>query len=112
MSDKLTRRGSGQRGDAYRHRGSAHARGYTATYVKAREIKLGRHPLCQVCEAQGMVTEAQETHHVVPVQADRSMAERADNLLSVCHRHHDDVEGMDWRELEVRYGIKQHIGFV
>ena len=107
MADRMVRRGAGQRGEAYRHRANARQRGYTTTYDKARRVKLGRHPLCQVCESMGLVVEAAETHHVVPAAADRSMVDDISNLLSVCHRHHDEVEGMTWRQLQSTFGVYQ-----
>jgi hypothetical protein len=55
----------------------------------------------------GLVVEAAETHHVVPASADRSMVDDVGNLLAVCHLHHDEVEGLGWKDLAERYGIHQ-----
>ena len=107
MASRIPLRGGRERGDAYRHRPSARQRGYSTTYQKARELVLGRHPLCRVCESQGVTREAVETHHVVPVQADRHMADHVSNLLPVCYACHDAVEGMSWATLGDRYGIRQ-----
>jgi predicted HNH restriction endonuclease len=48
-----------------------------------------------------------ETHHVVPVQADRYLADDASNLLPVCCACHDAIEGMSWAQLHTAYGIEQ-----
>ena len=107
QSVSIAWRDAGGRGDAYRHRGSARQRGYSTTYQKARELVLGRNPLCRVCQSQGVTREAVETHHVVPVQADRHMADDVGNLLPVCYACHDAVEGMSWAQLHTAYGIEQ-----
>ncbi len=107
MASRIPLRGGRERGDAYRHRGSARQRGYSTTYQKARELVLGRNPLCRVCQSQGVTREAVETHHVVPVQADRYLADDARNLLPVCCACHDAIEGMSWAQLHTAYGIEQ-----
>jgi 5-methylcytosine-specific restriction protein A len=110
MANAIPLRGGRQRGDAYRHRGSARQRGYTTSYDKARQLALARHPLCRVCESRGVVRQAAETHHVVPVASDRSMADDAGNLLCVCLECHDEVEGLSWTVLGERYGVERWPG--
>lgn len=47
---------------------------------KIRRTKLNRDPLCEDCKAQGVVTEAQEVHHV-----DNDYVNNLDtNLMSLC----------------------------
>jgi len=52
-----------------------------------------------------VVRAAVETHHVVPVQADRTLADHCGNLLPVCELCHDEVEGLSWHTLRERYGL-------
>lgn len=70
----LVRDGSG-RCDAHRNverkridaeRGSAHERGYTSAWQRARAAYLKAHPLCVVCKEQGRVEAAEVVDHIVP----------------------------------------------
>ena len=105
MANAIPIRGERSRGEAHKHRPNARQRGYSTTYEKARAVVLGRYPLCRVCESRGVVREAVETHHVVPVQADRTLADHVGNLLPVCELCHDEVEGLSWNALRERYGL-------
>ena len=40
-------------------------RGYGARWQKARRWYLKRHPLCQMCEAEGRLTPATQVHHKI-----------------------------------------------
>lgn len=62
-----------------------------------REWKLGRNPLCELCEANGKVVAAVDVHHIKPVESGRSDAEMeqlaysAVNLQSLCISCHIKV---------------------
>lgn len=47
-------------------RGTAHERGYTSAWRKARDGWLRAHPLCAACEAKGLVEAAEVVDHIVP----------------------------------------------
>jgi 5-methylcytosine-specific restriction protein A len=85
-----------RREDAAR-RGSSRQRGYTGKYERARAWILKRRPLCALCEAEGRLTPATMTHHVVPLS--RGGTNRSDNLLPVCRECHDRLHGGRAQEL-------------
>lgn len=70
-----------------KERGSASARGYSRHWRSVREMKLRRSPLCERCQEEGLVTEATEVHHIVPI-SDGGAPYAFDNLMSLCHRCH------------------------
>jgi 5-methylcytosine-specific restriction protein A len=61
-------------------------------WKKARQLKLNRDPLCELCLQEGKITPAQMCHHTLPV---KTMIENALDpmyLVSLCHPHHNQVE--------------------
>jgi len=85
-------------------RGTAHERGYTSAWTRARAHYLRAHPLCVHCERDGIVTAATVVDHVTPHRlkeaidsGDASWMARAKALFwdslrnwqSLCKRHHD-----------------------
>lgn len=64
------------------------------TWMRLRNAYIGKHPLCERCEAEGRVTAATEVHHRTPVEhgltADdkRRLAYNPTNLQSLCHACH------------------------
>jgi 5-methylcytosine-specific restriction protein A len=69
-------------------RGSAYQRGYDAAWNRLRVFYLARHPLCQRCEAKGLVVTAREVHHRVPIAVDPSQRLVTSNLEALCKRCH------------------------
>lgn len=67
-------------------RGSARQRGYTKQYEKARTWVLRRQPLCPLCLAEGRLTPATQTHHIVPLSDGGTNSVR--NLMPLCEAHH------------------------
>ena len=55
----------------------------TARWLRTREAKLRRDPLCQACAVNGTVTPAGHVDHAVPLSAGGSATEDA-NLVSLC----------------------------
>jgi len=61
--------------------------------MRRRERWLRRHPLCLVCQAQGLVTLATEIDHVIPLHKGGEDAER--NFQSLCATCHQDKTAYD-----------------
>ncbi|MGW0690281.1 HNH endonuclease [Streptomyces sp. NPDC002738] len=49
------------------NRPSAHARGYTAAYRRARAVVLARQPFCSVCRHWGSSSNPLTADHIVPL---------------------------------------------
>lgn len=47
-------------------RGTAHERGYTSAWVKARRYYLQAHPLCVYCQREGIIQAATVVDHIKP----------------------------------------------
>lgn len=63
---------------------------------------LGAHPLCEICEAQGLTALATEVHHKIPIGSEtsyagmRRLAYDVNNLQALCHDCHERIhEGLD-----------------
>jgi 5-methylcytosine-specific restriction enzyme A len=48
--------------------------------------------LCQVCMQQGIYNSAVEVHHIVPLSEDFNKRLDDNNLICLCHKHHEDAE--------------------
>ena len=70
-------------------RGTASERGYGWKWQKARLAYLKAHPLCVVCQAEGVVKAADTVDHKVPHKGDRELFWDADNWQSLCAEHHN-----------------------
>ncbi len=92
-----------QKADTAR-RGTAHERGYTSAWTKARAHYLRKHPLCVMCKARGLLVEATVVDHQVPhklkeaidsgdvVAIEKARAlfwDSAKNWQSLCKPDHD-----------------------
>lgn len=89
-----------QQSDA--ERGTAHERGYTKRWHKARTTYLSRHPLCVECAKHDRVVPATDVDHIIPHRlkealdsGDADRIARAQELFwdtknwqSLCHPHH------------------------
>lgn len=66
----------------------------SARWRATRAAQLGRQPFCEDCAKEGVLTEATEVHHVVPVKSikdpERMLVRMFDctNLASLCHACH------------------------
>jgi len=60
----------------------------SARWQRLRSIKLGTHPLCQDCEAEGKLTAAVDVDHVQDRREHPDLAYDLDNLRSLCKSHH------------------------
>ena len=55
--------------------------------VRDKEMAISNYQ-CAVCRTKGIVTPADEVHHIIPIEVDWSKRLDADNLVCLCHRHH------------------------
>lgn len=82
-----------------RHRGSAHQRGYGATWRKKRRAYLQRNPLCVECLRQGRVKPATDVDHIISRR--RGGTDDESNLQALCHSCHsrktNREDGGGWR---------------
>lgn len=72
-----------------RERGTAHERGYTSAWSKARAAFLAKHPLCAQHQRDGRVVAASVVDHVRPHQGDMTIFWDSDNWQSLCKPCHD-----------------------
>jgi 5-methylcytosine-specific restriction protein A len=92
-----------QQDDAAR-RGTAHERGYTSAWTKARGHYLAKHPLCALCALADRVVAATVVDHIVPhrikdaldsgdveriAKAQHLFWDSAGNWQPLCKPHHD-----------------------
>jgi len=61
---------------------------------KYRKIYLESHPVCVMCEAEGIVTPANVVDHIVPIRQGGDKFDEK-NLQALCRRHHDVKSGRD-----------------
>ncbi len=71
------------------NRGSAHERGYTGAWRKARLHWLRAHPLCAACEARSLVVAASVVDHVTPHRGNKTLFWDSQNWQSMCKPCHD-----------------------
>ena len=70
---------------------------YGKTWRKIRLQHINEHPLCEVCKQKGMLTPANEVHHIIPL-SEGGTNEPA-NLMSLCKSCHSRItatEGGRW----------------
>lgn len=70
-------------------RGTAHERGYTGAWQKARAAYLRAHPLCVKHEARGEIVPATVVDHIVPHRGDKALFWDSANWQPLCKRCHD-----------------------
>jgi 5-methylcytosine-specific restriction protein A len=78
-----------ERKQADAKRGTAHERGYSSAWQKARLGFLRSHPLCRRCDAQGLVVAASVVDHIVPHKNDKALFWDHDNWQPLCKPCHD-----------------------
>ena len=66
-------------------------------WIKLRNGYIIQHPLCEVCLGKGIVKEAEEVHHIKPIQTGKDVLEMMDlaydpyNLMALCKKCHDKI---------------------
>jgi 5-methylcytosine-specific restriction protein A len=63
-------------------------RGYDNKWRKARALYLQQHPLCVMCQADGIVGMATVVDHIVPHRGNQSLFWNPANWQSLCATHH------------------------
>ena len=51
--------------------------------------------LCELCLKNGIINEAREIHHIVPISEDWSKRLEYDNLIALCPAHHQEMHNRD-----------------
>lgn len=74
-------------------RGTAHQRGYSTRWRKARLAFLAHHPLCAECEREGRITGATVVDHIIPHRGDYALFWNRENWQPLCKQHHDQKTG-------------------
>lgn len=70
---------------------------HTTGWLRLRRDILSAHPLCENCQANGLITPATEVHHRVPVEYGTNLREKhrlmfdPRNLQALCHSCHVKV---------------------
>lgn len=77
------------RRESDQQRGSAHERGYSAAWRRAREGFLRKHPLCVMCQARGDLVPATIVDHKVPHKGDKALFWDRSNWQGLCKPDHD-----------------------
>ena len=82
-------------------RGSAHQRGYSVAWQRARAAYLSKHPLCKAHEANGYVVVATVVDHIIPHKGDKDIFWDSGNWQPLCKPCHDHKtatqDGGGWR---------------
>ena len=60
-----------------------------AAWRKLRQKKIQLNPICEVCESEGIITEAKVVDHHYPRRLWPEHALRLENLTSMCDSHHN-----------------------
>lgn len=68
---------------------TSNARGYTYAWRQARLRFLQAHPLCVLCEAEGIVEAANVVDHKIPHRGNQDLFWDKSNWRSLCKPHHD-----------------------
>lgn len=69
--------------------GKLQVAGYSRQWSKARAGFLREHPLCAMCAARGLVTEAAIVDHIKPHRGDAELFWDPDNWQPLCKPCHD-----------------------
>lgn len=56
-----------------KRRGTHTQRGYSSQWAKYRLMYLKEHPLCVMCESQGIYTPAKVVDHIIPIDGDKDV---------------------------------------
>lgn len=87
-------------------RGSAHDRGYTSAWSRARAFYLRKHPLCVYCQRDGRLTAASVVDHIVAhrlkeaidsgdevrIEAARALFWDSENWAPLCTHCHNSIK--------------------
>lgn len=85
--------------DSWRSGRTTAERGYGAKWQRYRAAYLSKHPLCVMCEQQGMVRAASVVDHITPHRGDQRLFWEPGNHQALCKACHD---GDKQRQEQVR----------
>lgn len=51
--------------------------------------------LCELCYKEGIIKEAREVHHIVPINENWNKRLNYDNLIALCPSHHQEQHNRD-----------------
>lgn len=77
---------------APKQKASAHARGYSRRWRRARLAYLRQHPLCAYCKKDGQYNPAHVVDHIQPHKGDRQLFWDWANWQGLCTRHHNSTK--------------------
>lgn len=72
--------------------GTAHERGYTYAWRKARKVFLQQHPLCVMCKARGVLTPSGVVDHIKPHRGDMKLFWDEANWQAICAPCHNSTK--------------------
>lgn len=75
-------------------------RRYGRAWKRIRDRFISTHPLCQKCFEQGVLTKAEEVHHILPLSQGGTHAE--ENLMALCKSCHSRITA----EMGDRWGTR------
>jgi len=75
------------------HGGTTAQRGYDNRWRVLSERKRSIDPLCENCLGKGVTEPATEVHHIIAIATAPHLRLSMDNLMSVCHACHQELEG-------------------
>jgi len=75
-----------------KHKTTSKERGYDSRWDRLSRRKRIHNPLCEECLRNGMVTAAEEVHHIVPIRVRPELRLEWGNLMSVCRSCHERIE--------------------
>lgn len=70
---------------------------YNSRWRLIRQLYIKEHPVCEVCEKNGVVKAVEEVHHIIPLSKGGTHSD--DNLMSLCKSCHSKItakEGGRW----------------
>jgi 5-methylcytosine-specific restriction protein A len=77
-----------ERGKRANHKQTTTQRGYGHDWRKFRKSQISERPLCEDCLEQGIVTAAQEGHHLTKIKYEPAKRLDADNVRMLCSKCH------------------------
>ena len=76
-------------GGSWRDGKTTNERGYTYRWQQARAAYLRSHPLCIMCQVDGVIAAADVVDHVEPHRGDMALFWDEANWQPLCKGHHD-----------------------
>ena len=70
----------------------------TPRYKRMRRRFLQENPLCVVCKKEGIVRQADEIDHIIPVRVAPKRMWDVKNIQAICRPHHEDKTAAENRQ--------------